>query len=144
MDEWTGKPDREALMAMRSMIHSTLPLLEDLLEKDMTTKAATSPGTVSKKGALSHVLDCLAQGSPIRETLADDTRLHIDRPLPFMCVHQPTGELRQAAYDVSTSNASYLISPDIAQATSIINAIGENMLDRFGAFLVIHVSGIRT
>lgn len=33
MDEWTGKPDREALMAMRSMIHSTLPLLEDLLEK---------------------------------------------------------------------------------------------------------------
>jgi hypothetical protein len=31
MDEWTGVPDREALVAMRAMIQSTLPLLEDCL-----------------------------------------------------------------------------------------------------------------
>jgi hypothetical protein len=31
MDEWTGVPDREALVAMRAMIRSTLPLLEDCL-----------------------------------------------------------------------------------------------------------------
>ena len=31
MDEWTGVPDREALVAMRAMIRSTLPLLEDFL-----------------------------------------------------------------------------------------------------------------
>jgi len=31
MDEWTGKPDRKALVAMRSMIRSTLPMLEDIV-----------------------------------------------------------------------------------------------------------------
>lgn len=31
MDEWTGMPDREALVAMRTMIRSTLPLLEQII-----------------------------------------------------------------------------------------------------------------
>ncbi|WP_146592183.1 N-formylglutamate amidohydrolase [Puniceibacterium confluentis] len=31
MDEWSGKPDREALVAMRGMIRSTLPLLEGIV-----------------------------------------------------------------------------------------------------------------
>ena len=32
MDEWTGLPDKDALIAMRSMIRSTLPVLEDSLQ----------------------------------------------------------------------------------------------------------------
>jgi hypothetical protein len=32
MDEWTGLPDRAALVAMRAMIRSTLPILEDGLQ----------------------------------------------------------------------------------------------------------------
>jgi hypothetical protein len=32
MDEWTGKPDREALVAMRGMIRATLPMLEEIVE----------------------------------------------------------------------------------------------------------------
>jgi hypothetical protein len=31
MDEWTGQPDSEALDAIRTMVRSTLPLLEDIL-----------------------------------------------------------------------------------------------------------------
>ncbi|MHA6688661.1 N-formylglutamate amidohydrolase [Mesorhizobium sp. A556] len=31
MDEWTGLPDREALVAMRAMLRSTLPVLESVL-----------------------------------------------------------------------------------------------------------------
>ncbi|MGB3643435.1 MAG: N-formylglutamate amidohydrolase [Mesorhizobium sp.] len=31
MDEWTGSPDRKALMAMRAMLRSTLPVLETSL-----------------------------------------------------------------------------------------------------------------
>ena len=31
MDEWTGLPDRQALVAMRAMIASTLPVLEESL-----------------------------------------------------------------------------------------------------------------
>ena len=32
MDEWTGLPDREALLAMRAMLRSTLPVLERSLQ----------------------------------------------------------------------------------------------------------------
>ncbi len=32
MDEWSGKPDREALVAMRAMIRSTLLMLEDIVK----------------------------------------------------------------------------------------------------------------
>ena len=32
MDEWTGLPDKEALSAIRSMIRSTLPVLEESLQ----------------------------------------------------------------------------------------------------------------
>jgi hypothetical protein len=31
MDEWTGLPDRDALIAMRAMLRSTLPVLETSL-----------------------------------------------------------------------------------------------------------------
>ena len=34
MDEWTGLPDRQALVAMRAMIRSTLPVLEESLRSD--------------------------------------------------------------------------------------------------------------
>ena len=33
MDEWTGAPDAEAIEAIRAMVRSTLPLLEDILER---------------------------------------------------------------------------------------------------------------
>ena len=33
MDEWTGKPDSEALAAVRAMVRSTLPLLESILTR---------------------------------------------------------------------------------------------------------------
>ena len=33
MDEWTGEPDPEALDAIRAMVRSTLPLLEDILRR---------------------------------------------------------------------------------------------------------------
>jgi hypothetical protein len=33
MDEWTGRPDREALLAVRAMVRSTLPLLEAIVPK---------------------------------------------------------------------------------------------------------------
>ncbi len=33
MDEWTGKPDQEALVAMRTMIRSSLPQFENILKE---------------------------------------------------------------------------------------------------------------
>ena len=31
----------------------------------------------------------LAAGKPVRRTLVGNGRLHVDRPLPFLCVYRP-------------------------------------------------------
>ncbi len=59
----------------------------------------------------------LAEGKPIRRDLADGGRLHIDRPLPFLCVH--VGLDQNAAFDTASANASYLIAPDARTAGDI-------------------------
>ncbi|TJW66439.1 MAG: flavohemoglobin expression-modulating QEGLA motif protein, partial [Mesorhizobium sp.] len=53
-------------------------------------------------------LDALFRdGKPIRREFGDGDRLHIDRPLPFLCVH--VGSQQDAALDVVSASASYLI-----------------------------------
>ncbi len=86
------------------------------------------------------IIACLSEGKSVREKLASGGHLHIDRPLPFICVYETVGDVRQAAHDVVNSNASYLITPDIAGETALLNALGRAMIDRYGAFLVIVVS----
>lgn len=89
---------------------------------------------------LADIVKCLAQGKAVRTTLPCGGRIHMDRPLPFICVYEERGDFRQAAYDVVTSNASYLVAPDLAAVVCILNEIGRTMIERFGAFLVIVVS----
>lgn len=89
---------------------------------------------------LEQIVSCLSDGKPVRQKLSSGARVHMDRPLPFICVHEKTDDNRPAAYDVTTSNASYLIAPDMAAEAALLNAIGQAMSDRFGAFLVITVS----
>lgn len=86
------------------------------------------------------IVSCLAHGKAVRETLTSGARLHIDRPLPFICVYEEKGGNRQAAYDVVTSNASYLVTHDLSVDARLINHVGQKMIERFGAFLVIAVS----
>lgn len=86
------------------------------------------------------IVAALEDGKAVRETLPSGTRIHIDRPLPFICVHQQTEGQRQAAYDITTSNASYLVSTDLAEDIDALNRIGDVMHKRFGGFLVVVVS----
>ncbi|OWK21823.1 hypothetical protein AJ88_12095 [Mesorhizobium amorphae CCBAU 01583] len=58
-------------------------------------------------------LDALFRdGKPIRREFGDGNRLHIDRPLPFLCVH--VGSQQDAAFQIVSANASYLIWPIVA------------------------------
>jgi uncharacterized protein (TIGR02421 family) len=91
-------------------------------------------------GLVSVILAHLQRGTPVRRTLPGGGRVHIDRPLPFLCLHA-TGDGRQlAALDVTTSNAAYLIAPDLAAAAPIVGAVSEAMLQRFGSFLAIEMA----
>ncbi|MGE0551386.1 MAG: flavohemoglobin expression-modulating QEGLA motif protein [Kofleriaceae bacterium] len=75
----------------------------------------------------------LAAGKPVRRTLANGGRLHIDRAVPFLCVY--TGDDRATANLVRT-HASYLIGRDIGPlAAGVIKALAAAC----GACLVIEI-----
>lgn len=99
---------------------------------------------MTKNGAkfdpIQDIVACLNGAKAVRQTLPSGARIHIDRPLPFLCVYHEKNNAGQAAHDIAAANASYLVSPDLAGDTAMLNSIGQAMINRFGAFLVIEVS----
>ena len=105
------------------------------------TRARLKPTDETQRSSDATVDDFIAAidaGKPIREDFDDGGRLHIDRPLPFLCVYIG-GKKDCAARDVASANASYLIASQTAAAVPIIKAIGAAMIERFGHFLVLDV-----
>lgn len=87
---------------------------------------------------ISEVLAAIAEGKAVRRDLENGGRLHIDRPLPFLCIHASI-RLDSAARDVASANASYLICPDVVASVPIVEAVAGAMAARFGAFILIDV-----
>lgn len=85
------------------------------------------------------VLAAISAGRPVREEFEDGGRLHVDRALPFLCVHFSAGRRQLAARDVASANASYLLAPDPQAALPLVQAVGDAMVKRFGAFLLLDV-----
>lgn len=81
------------------------------------------------------VADLISAGKPIRRDLPDGGRLHIDRPLPFLCVH--IGSEPVAARDAVSSNASYLIAADAALAADVCSLVSRKLADHCDAFLLL-------
>lgn len=88
---------------------------------------------------LTQIATALREGQAIRRDIGKDGRLHIDRPLPFLCLHLTYGTKNLAARDIASSNASYLIASSLSVAAPIVQAVGAEMLKRFGAFIVLDV-----
>ncbi|UXN73548.1 hypothetical protein N8D56_22480 [Devosia sp. A8/3-2] len=63
----------------------------------MSAKSVSLPDKISK---------ALEAGTPIRLDLGNGSRLHIDRPMPFLCVHLARRS-QPAARDVAMANAAY-------------------------------------
>ncbi len=93
----------------------------------------------AEQDLLDMVKTCLESGKAVRQDVGADGRLHIDRPLPFLCVHLTKGEKNLAARDIAAAHASYLIAADIEEALPIIDAVGQEMVKRFGDFIVLDV-----
>lgn len=84
------------------------------------------------------VLAALEAGQPVRRDFANGGRLHIDRPLPFLCVHLARRK-NAAARDVASANASYLITRNLRTAAAIVKGVGDAMTKRFGGFVVLDI-----
>ena len=104
------------------------------------TATAAARQKPADAGWVGEILDCLERGASVRRDLPDGGRVHIDRPVPFLCLHATGDGDTLAARDVVTANASYLIAPEFRAAQPLLEALGRAMLRQFGAFLVIEVT----
>ncbi len=93
---------------------------------------------------VTEIVDRLDRGERINRALPDEGRIHIDRPLPFLCVYRRP----LTGYDAGTarlveSEASFLVAPASTQAkgavSSLVSHVARRMATRFGAFLIIEV-----
>ncbi|MCA1440032.1 flavohemoglobin expression-modulating QEGLA motif protein [Ensifer sp. IC4062] len=89
---------------------------------------------------LAEALACIKNGKAVRKDLPDGGRLHIDRALPFLCVHISDDEESPVAREIAQANASYLIAPDANVAVAVIEAVGALLKQRLGAFLVLEMA----
>lgn len=109
----------------------------------MKLASARIPPEANLKDWMAEVLAAIEAGKPVRKELAGG-RLHIDRALPFICVHLSGDNSTPVAQEVAQANASYVIAPDAATAAPIIAAIGTALERRFGAFMVFEIGELAT
>ncbi|HUF45597.1 MAG TPA: flavohemoglobin expression-modulating QEGLA motif protein [Aestuariivirgaceae bacterium] len=104
------------------------------------SKAPVEKGPVKASDAalIGDVLAAIGAGKPVRRDLEGGGRLHIDRPLPFLCV-SAAAESNDAANDIAAANASYLVTADPECAAALILAIGGAMTERFGGFFLLDI-----
>ncbi|NQT16341.1 MAG: DUF1704 domain-containing protein, partial [Planctomycetes bacterium] len=86
----------------------------------------------------------LADGKRVRRTLPGDGRLHMDRPLPFLCVYrEPTRRSDPGTRELVLGEASFLIAPGDPRMRksvgNLVETIVEEMAGRFEAFLILEV-----
>ncbi|MCG5484697.1 MAG: flavohemoglobin expression-modulating QEGLA motif protein [Sinorhizobium meliloti] len=88
---------------------------------------------------LAEALAAIEAGRAVRKEFEGGGRLHIDRALPFLCVHLAGSDGAPVAREVVRANASHLLAPDAATAKPIVAAIGKLLERRFGAFMVLEM-----
>jgi uncharacterized protein (TIGR02421 family) len=86
----------------------------------------------------------LAANQPVRRTLPDRGRLHIDRQLPFLVVYRRRrAGVDEGAASLVWGEASYLIAPHgtkhSRKISALIDAISGDMVEIFGGFLVVEI-----
>ena len=90
------------------------------------------------------ICERLGKGKRVRRTLHDGARLHIDRPLPFLCVHrQPvdadddgTGQLLEGEASFLTVTASKRTKKSVS---TLVTELAQEMASRYGAFLILEI-----
>ena len=86
----------------------------------------------------------LAVNQPVRRTLPEKGRLHIDRHLPFLCVYrQPDDNIDAGTEKLVQGEASYLIVSGGAgfekSVSDLVHRVAKTMSAEFGAFLIVEI-----
>jgi uncharacterized protein (TIGR02421 family) len=84
----------------------------------------------------------IAAGRPVRRTLSDGGRLHVDRALPFLCVYRRPGDRADVGTaELVRTQASYLIAPAsyTAEHAALLDGVVASLVEASGACLVLEL-----
>ncbi|MGH2822764.1 MAG: tyrosine/phenylalanine carboxypeptidase domain-containing protein, partial [Thermoleophilaceae bacterium] len=86
----------------------------------------------------------LAAGKAVRRTLPGGGRLHIDRPLPFLCLYRaPADRSDLGTAELVRSQAAYLIAPAVdglrGDLAALVGGLVEVLADACGACLLLEL-----
>ena len=99
---------------------------------------------MSMTDSTKEAIGSLDKAQRVRCELPFGGRLHIDRPLPFLCVHrEPTDREDAGTRDLIQGEASFLAATAHRNArgrlSSLVTAIVSAMTQEFGAFLIVEI-----
>ncbi len=102
------------------------------------------PSNLDGAALAESVVAQLAEDRRVRQTLAGGGLLHIDRPLPFLCVYRPPASGNDAGTRALVdSETSFLVMPvesrPAGRAVGLLRTVVEYLAGRFGAFLIVEV-----
>jgi hypothetical protein len=110
----------------------------------MTRPKAAGKKNLSLSAQVDGIISDLAAGKSVRTDLGNASRIHIDRPLPFLCVYrEPAERTDKGTAQLILSEASYLVisrdDSDDRNISQLIRELTRTLADRFGAFLIIEL-----
>jgi uncharacterized protein (TIGR02421 family) len=105
-------------------------------------KTVRKPRQKQEKTLVEDVIEALEAGKPVRRDL-EGGRLHIDRPLPFLCLHVGEPDTHVVAREVAAANASYLVTPRVEDAVELIALIAAVLRKKFGTFVLLDVDELQ-
>ena len=89
------------------------------------------------------VTERLRNSEGLKIELPGGGRLHIDRPLPFLCVYRRRGASKSASEELLTGEASFLLVPASksyhAGLSKLVSAIVETLAAKFEGFLILEI-----
>ena len=102
------------------------------------------PKKETAKSSVASVRERLETGKQVRRTLSNGDYLHMDRPLPFLCVYRSpvdhsdagTNELLQGEASFLFTTGDKRLDPNTA---ALVKCIAEVMSAKFGAFLIVEI-----
>ncbi|MCB1985188.1 MAG: DUF1704 domain-containing protein [Burkholderiales bacterium] len=93
--------------------------------------------------AITVICEKIVRNEPVRLSLQDGGRVHIDRQLPFLCLYRIPRETDNGTVRLILGEAAYLVmpgNPDLdAVYKQLLKTIAEAQCKAFGAFLILEI-----
>jgi uncharacterized protein (TIGR02421 family) len=97
---------------------------------------------IEKEAEISDLVNKLKNGEGLHETFPGGSQVHIDRPLPFICIYRfPEGVKKTAHAHLVSAQPSFILmqAEDEQKIKAFLAEVSEILRKRFGALMLVEV-----